>query len=68
MRRFDIWLREDNLLRENWVLVDILSVYDQLGVDVFSRMREMTFAQQQPQNLDRRIINWVNIKQQNDLF
>ncbi|MDX1417246.1 MAG: hypothetical protein R3293_23770 [Candidatus Promineifilaceae bacterium] len=57
MRSLDFWRREDDLLRENWVLVDLLSVYDQLGVDVFSRMREMTFAHQKPQNFDRRIIN-----------
>ena len=46
MRSLDFWRREGNLLRENWVLVDILSVYDQIGVDVFSRMRELTHARQ----------------------
>jgi predicted ester cyclase len=46
MRSLDFWRREGNLLRENWVLVDLLHVYDQLGVDVFSRMREMTYARQ----------------------
>lgn len=33
-------------IRENWVLVDLLHVYDQIGVDVFSRMRELTYARQ----------------------
>jgi len=28
------------------VLVDLLSVYHQIGVDVFSRMRELTYARQ----------------------
>jgi hypothetical protein len=28
------------LIRENWVLVDLLHVYHQIGVDVFARMRE----------------------------
>ena len=28
------------LIRENWVLVDLLDVYDQIGVDVFARIRE----------------------------
>jgi hypothetical protein len=48
MRSLDFWRREGNLLRENWVLVDLLSVYDQLGVDVFARMREVTHARQAP--------------------
>ncbi len=44
MRSLDFWRCEDGLLRENWVLVDLLHVYDQIGVDVFSRMREMTYG------------------------
>jgi predicted ester cyclase len=40
MRSLDFWRIENGLIRENWVLVDILSVYRQLGVDVLARMRE----------------------------
>lgn len=46
MRSLDFWRCEHGLIRENWVLVDLLHVYDQLGVDVFARMREMTYARQ----------------------
>ena len=35
---------ENGKIRENWVMVDILDVYDQLGVDVFARMREFNKA------------------------
>jgi len=40
MRSLDFWRVEDGLIRENWVLVDLLHMYHQIGVDVFSRMRE----------------------------
>ncbi len=46
MRSLDFWRCENGLIRENWVLVDILHVYEQLGVDVFARMREITHSRQ----------------------
>lgn len=46
MRSLDFWRCENGTIRENWVLIDLLHVYDQLGLDVFSRMRELTAARQ----------------------
>jgi predicted ester cyclase len=40
LRSLDFWRLENGLIRENWVLVDLLDVYDQIGVDVFARIRE----------------------------
>ena len=44
MRSLDFWRCENGLIRENWVLVDLLDVYHQLGVDVLARMREFNKA------------------------
>lgn len=40
IRSLDFWRVEGDLIRENWVLVDMLHVYEQLGIDVFGRMAE----------------------------
>ena len=42
LRSLDFWRLEDGLIRENWVLVDLLDFYNQIGVDVLARMRELT--------------------------
>ena len=44
MRSLDFWRLEGGLIRENWVLVDLLDAYRQLGVDVLARMREFNKA------------------------
>ncbi|WP_428774507.1 ester cyclase [Vibrio sp.] len=44
MRSLDFWRVEGDKIRENWVLVDLLHVYAQLGVDVLSRMKELNKA------------------------
>ncbi|MEM9228431.1 MAG: ester cyclase [Pseudomonadota bacterium] len=44
MRSLDFWRIEQGRIRENWVMVDLLDVYDQLGVDVFRRLREFNKA------------------------
>ena len=44
MCSLDFWRVENGLIRENWVMVDILDAYRQLGVDVFARLREFNKA------------------------
>ena len=44
MRSLDFWRVEGSLIRENWVLIDLLDVYRQIGVDVLSRVREFNKA------------------------
>lgn len=44
MRSLDFWRLENGLIRENWVLVDLLDIYDQIGVDVFARLQEFNKA------------------------
>ena len=44
LRSLDFWRIEDGLIRENWVLVDLLDMYHQIGVDVFARLREFNKA------------------------
>ncbi len=40
MCSLDFWRIENGLIRENWVMVDLLDAWRQLGVDVFARLRE----------------------------
>lgn len=44
LRSLDFWRIENGLIRENWVLVDLLDVHRQLGVDVLARLREFNKA------------------------
>ena len=46
MTSLDFWRCEKGRIRENWVLVDLLDIYRQLGIDVFTRMREFTVDRQ----------------------
>lgn len=39
MRVMDFWRRDGELLRENWVFIDLLDLLRQMGVDVLQRMR-----------------------------
>lgn len=40
LRSLDFWRMESGKIRENWVLVDLLDLWSQIGVDVLGRMRE----------------------------
>ncbi|MEM7018795.1 MAG: ester cyclase [Pseudomonadota bacterium] len=44
LRSLDFWRMEDGLIRENWVSIDLLDLYKQIGVDVLARMREFNKA------------------------
>lgn len=44
LRDFDWWRREGNLLVENWIPIDLIDVFRQLGVDLFAKMRAATVA------------------------
>ena len=46
MRSLDFWRIENGLIRENWVMVDLLHMYDQIGVDVLARVREFNKSRQ----------------------
>ena len=39
MRVMDFWRRDGDRLAENWVMIDIPDLLDQMGIDVFERMR-----------------------------
>ena len=46
LRSLDLWRCENNKIRENWVLVDLLDVYNQIGIDVLARMEALTIDRQ----------------------
>lgn len=40
IRDFDWWRREGNQLIENWIPIDLVDIFNQLGVDLLARMRD----------------------------
>ncbi|PQM60197.1 MAG: polyketide cyclase [Rhodobacteraceae bacterium] len=40
IRSLDFWRLENGKIRENWVLLDLLDIYRQIGIDVFARLKE----------------------------
>ena len=41
MRVMDFYLHHEDLIRENWVPIDIIDLLLQMNVDVFARMRSL---------------------------
>lgn len=37
----DMWNRNGDKIEENWVFVDMIDMFEQMGVDLFARMREV---------------------------
>jgi predicted ester cyclase len=44
LRSLDFWRLEAGLIRENWVLVDLLDAHRQIGTDPLDRMRQINRA------------------------
>jgi len=44
LKSLDFWRVEDGLIRENWVMIDVLECFHQLGVDVLARLGEFNKA------------------------
>jgi predicted ester cyclase len=44
LRSLDFWRMEEGLIRENWVLVDLIDMYAQIGIDVFARLKDFNKA------------------------
>ena len=42
MRVMDWWRQEQGLLKENWVLIDIIDLFYQLGYNLFHRLESLT--------------------------
>ncbi len=55
IRVMDFWRRENDLLKENWVSIDIVHFLLQMGYDVFAEMRHRTPPRQN-------IIRQINLK------
>tara|TARA_B110000091_G_C13818656_1_gene479371 strand:+ start:3194 stop:4225 length:1032 start_codon:yes stop_codon:yes gene_type:complete len=39
MRVLDFWRKEDGKLKENWVMIDMVDILNQLGIDVFELLK-----------------------------
>jgi hypothetical protein len=41
MRVMDFYLHHDGTIRENWVPIDMLDLFRQMGLDMLGRMKEI---------------------------
>lgn len=41
MRVLDFWRNEDGKLKENWVMIDMVDILNQLGIEVFKKLKEL---------------------------
>ncbi len=41
MKVMDFWRRDEELLSENWVFIDMIDLLGQIGVDVFKRLNDL---------------------------
>lgn len=44
MKVMDFWRRDGDMLAENWVFIDMIDLLEQIGVDVFARVRALNGA------------------------
>jgi predicted ester cyclase len=44
MRVMDLWRAEGTMLAENWVLIDLIDLFRQFGVDLMARARDLAAA------------------------
>ena len=49
MRVLDFWRKKDGKLKENWVMIDMVDILSQLGIDVFELLK--TEVQKRNNNL-----------------
>jgi len=47
MRVMDFWRRDGEKLAQNWVLIDIIDIFRQFGIDLFARLQQAVTADTQ---------------------
>lgn len=52
----DFWLRDGDQFTENWIFVDMIDLFDQMGVDLFARLSAQSQQQQQQQQQTQQLL------------